>query len=76
MQEGERVGLVSKEVKRTLVVDEALLTELEEQFGPKIVKRSVNTPMLRGVMAEDEELDARVPRKKSVTMRVGEEWKG
>jgi hypothetical protein len=76
MQEGERVGMVSKDVKQNLNVDAALLSELEERFGPSIVKRSVNTPVLRQHMKEDTTLDERIPRKKSVVMRVGEEWKG
>lgn len=76
MTEGERIGLVAKEVRQNLVVDDTLLATLEARFGAGIVKRSVNTPVLRKYMAEDAALDQGIPRKKQVTLRVGEAWDG
>lgn len=77
LAEGERVAdCVEKTVKRNLAVGSELLDELEAKYGPSIVKRSVNTPALRKIMAEDKELDDSIPRKKSVSIRVGEKWGG
>lgn len=74
--EGERVGLVEKVVSHPLAVGDQLLAELETRFGPDIVKRSVNTEALRKRMKDDPELDRAIPRKRQVSLRVGEEWKG
>ena len=77
LAEGERVAdCVEKAVKNTLNVGAKLLNELEERFGAAIVKRSVNTPLLRKHMADDKELDEMIPRKRSVSLRVGEKWGG
>lgn len=76
LAEGERVGSVEKTVKRNLNVGAKLLDELEAKYGPSLVKRSVNTPALRKIMAEDKALDDSIPRKKSVILRVGEKWNG
>lgn len=63
MSLGERIGLVEKGQRETLVVDEDLLKDLEATFGPEVVRRDVNTPFLREKMKEDAALDARIPRK-------------
>jgi len=76
LTDGERIGLVAKEVRQNLIVDDTLLATLEARFGASIVKRSVNTPVLRKYMAEDQALDQAIPRKKQVTLRVGEAWDG
>lgn len=77
LAEGERVAdCVEKTVTNRLNVGAEMLGELEKRFGAAIVKRSVNTPMLRERMKEDPELDQSIPRKRSVSIRVGEKWGG
>ena len=77
MAEGERVAdCVEKQVTRRLMVGDKLLGELEERFGAGVVKRSVNTPRLRDLMKDDPKLDELIPRKRSVSIRVGDKWGG
>lgn len=71
LAEGEKFCGVEKVVRRNLDIDDKLLAELEERFGPSIVKKSVNTSTLRVHMKEDAELDKLIPRKKGVSLRVG-----
>jgi hypothetical protein len=72
---GERVGQVEKLEQHPLNVSADLLKELEDQFGSKIVKRSVNTTYLRELMKDDADLDKKVPRKTRTQIRVGESYK-
>lgn len=72
---GERIGQVEKLEQNPLSVSAELLKELEEEYGPSIVKRSVNTTHLRELMADSEELDKRIPRKTRTQIRVGEAFK-
>ena len=77
LEEGERVGdCVEKVVTNRLNVGAKLLGELEEKYGPTVVKRAVNTPELRKLMKENSELDESIPRKRSVSIRVGDKWGG
>jgi len=77
IDEGERVGdCVEKTVVNRIDVGAKLLDELEEKYGSSIVKRAVNTPALRKFMKENPELDDSIPRKRSVSLRVGEKWGG
>jgi len=76
LAEGERAGIVEKVVSHPLAVDEKLLAELEARFGPSVVKRSVNTEALRKRMKDDPEVDRLIPRRKQVSLRVGEAWTG
>ena len=72
---GERIGQVEKLEQNPLNVSPDLLKELEEEFGPSIVKRSVNTTHLRELMNDNPELDKRIPRKTRTQIRVGEAYK-
>jgi len=56
-------------------VSPELLKELEDEYGPSIVKRSVNTTHLRELMSDNPELDKRIPRKTRTQIRVGESYK-
>lgn len=77
MGEGERVGdCVEKVVTNRLNVGAQLLGELEAKHGPAVVKRAVNTAELRRLMKDDPELDQSIPRKRSVSLRVGDKWGG
>lgn len=71
LAEGEKCCGVEKVARENLTVSAELLNELEERFGPSIVKRAVNTPELREHMKGDPELDKSIPRKRSVSIRVG-----
>jgi hypothetical protein len=72
---GERLGLVEKTRAEYLLVDATLLEVLEKQFGEEVVKREVNTKFLRERMAENPELDRRIPRQERVQLRVGEPYR-
>jgi uncharacterized protein YdcH (DUF465 family) len=72
---GEKIGQVEKLEQNPLNVSPDLLNELEEEFGPSIVKRSVNTSHLRQLMSDSPELDKRIPRKTRTQIRVGESYK-
>lgn len=71
MQVGERVGLVEKIKVDTLVISDALLEALEKELGSDIVRRDVNTKNLREKMAEDPELDRKIPRQSRTQFKVG-----
>jgi hypothetical protein len=72
---GERIGQVEKLEQHPLNVGADLLKELEDQYGSKIVKRSVNTTYLRELMKDDADLDKKIPRKTRTQIRVGESYK-
>jgi len=72
---GEKIGQVEKLEQNPLNVSPDLLKELEDQYGAKIVKRSVNTTYLRELMTDDVELDKKIPRKTRTQIRVGESYK-
>jgi ribosomal protein L9 len=72
---GERIGKVEKIEVHGLMVDDDLLKTLEEEHGPEIVRRELNTKLLRELMEKDKALDQSIPRAPGKTqIRVGEKF--
>lgn len=68
---GERIGLVEKVSKEKLDISDELLVALEKKLGEVVIRKEVNTPLLREMMKADEKIDKMIPRVTTTELKVG-----